>query len=151
MLEPRSLASCHEPNHPHGARVRRDFSMAELLRSYLCDQWVTGADPGRELLDSSTLQPVARWSQEPVDLAAAYSYARTVGGPALRRMTFTERAAILKQLAVYLTDRKESDYYPLSFATGATLFDSKFDVDGGIGVLFAYSSKGRRELPDSTV
>jgi oxepin-CoA hydrolase/3-oxo-5,6-dehydrosuberyl-CoA semialdehyde dehydrogenase len=125
--------------------------MAELLRSYLCDQWFTASDPGRELLDASTSQPVARWSHQPVDLAAAYAHARTVGGPALRRLTFTERAAILKQLATYLTDRKESDYYPLSFATGATLFDSKFDVDGGIGVLFAYSSKGRRELPDSSV
>ncbi len=137
---------------PHGApEHERDLSMAELLRSYLCDQWVTATDSGRELLDASTSQPVARWSQQPVDLAAAYHHARTVGGPALRRLTFTERAAILKQLAVYLTDRKEADYYPLSFATGATLFDSKFDVDGGIGVLFAYSSKGRRELPDSTV
>ncbi|HEX8080054.1 MAG TPA: phenylacetic acid degradation bifunctional protein PaaZ [Jatrophihabitans sp.] len=129
--------------------------MAELLSSYLCDEWFTAsdgaADNSRELLDASTSQPVARWSHEPVDLATAYSYARTVGGPALRRLTFTERAAILKQLAGYLNDRRESDYYPLSLATGATLFDSKFDVDGGIGVLFAYSSRGRRELPDSTV
>ncbi len=125
--------------------------MAELLRSYLGDQWYTATDAGTELLDASTSQPVARWSDEPVDVAAAYHHARTVGGPALRRLTFTERAAILKQLALFLNDRRESDYYPLSFATGATLFDSKFDVDGGIGVLFAYSSKGRRELPDSTV
>jgi oxepin-CoA hydrolase/3-oxo-5,6-dehydrosuberyl-CoA semialdehyde dehydrogenase len=129
--------------------------MAELLRSYLCDQWVTPAggatDKALNLLDASTSQPVARWSDEPVDVAAAYHHARTVGGPALRRLTFTERAATLKQLATYLNDRRESDYYPLSLATGATLFDSKFDVDGGIGVLFAYSSKGRRELPDSTV
>ena len=125
--------------------------MAELLRSYLGDQWVTPTDEGLALLDASTSEPVARWSEEPVDVAAAYAHARTVGGPALRRLTFTERAAILKQLATYLNDRRESDYYPLSLATGATLFDSKFDVDGGIGVLFAYSSKGRRELPDSTV
>ena len=125
--------------------------MAELLRSYLGDQWVTPTDEGLALLDASTSEPVARWSNEPVDVAAAYDHARGVGGPALRRLTFTERAAILKQLATYLHDRRESDYYPLSFATGATLFDSKFDVDGGIGVLFAYSSKGRRELPDSTV
>jgi oxepin-CoA hydrolase/3-oxo-5,6-dehydrosuberyl-CoA semialdehyde dehydrogenase len=125
--------------------------VAELLRSYLCDQWVTPTGDGFDLLDASTSQPVARWSTEPVDVAAAYSYARTVGGPALRRLTFTERAAILKQLAGYLNDRREADYYPLSYATGATLFDSKFDVDGGIGVLFAYSSRGRRELPDSTV
>lgn len=35
--------------------------MAELLRSYLCDQWFTASDEGRELLDASNSQPVARW------------------------------------------------------------------------------------------
>jgi oxepin-CoA hydrolase/3-oxo-5,6-dehydrosuberyl-CoA semialdehyde dehydrogenase len=125
--------------------------MAALLSSYLRDQWFTATDEGLPLLDASTSEQVARWSLEPVDVAAAYDYARTVGGPALRRLTFTERAAILRQLAGYLNDRRESDYYPLSFATGATLFDSKFDVDGGIGVLFSYASRGRRELPDSTI
>ncbi|MGH3432697.1 MAG: phenylacetic acid degradation bifunctional protein PaaZ, partial [Thermocrispum sp.] len=29
--------------------------------------------------------------------------------------------------------------------------DSKFDIDGGIGTLFAYSSKGRREMPNAHV
>src|SRR5690606_1522062 len=33
----------------------------------------------------------------------------------------------------------------------ATKADSMIDIDGGIGTLFAYSSKGRRELPDDTV
>ena len=61
--------------------------MAELLRSYLADQWITAtdsADSALELLDASTSQPVARWSNEPVDVAAAYDYARSVGGPALQ-------------------------------------------------------------------
>jgi len=125
--------------------------MAELLRSYLRDEWFTAKDDGLPLLDASTSEPVARWSEEPVDVAGMYDYARSVGGPVLRRLTFTERAAILRQLAGHLNERREADYYPLSYATGATLFDSKFDVDGGIGVLFAYASRGRRELPDSTV
>ena len=46
-------------------------------------------------------------------------YARRVGGPALRKMTFHERAYLLKDMAKYLTDRKE-ELYPLSAATGAT-------------------------------
>src|SRR6266545_5013555 len=41
--------------------------------------------------------------------------------------------------------------YALSARTGATLSDSKFDIDGGIGVLFSYASRGRRELPDDRV
>ncbi|MGI8666880.1 MAG: phenylacetic acid degradation bifunctional protein PaaZ [Jatrophihabitans sp.] len=125
--------------------------MTGLLRSYLRDEWFTAADEGEPLLDAATSQPVARWSSSPVDVAGLYQHARTVGGPALRALTFTERAAILKQLAGYLNARRESEYYPLSYATGATLFDSKFDIDGGIGVLFAYASRGRRELPDSGV
>lgn len=125
--------------------------MAELVRSYLCDQWVTPTDQGDPILDASTSEVVARWSTEPVDVEAAYDHARAVGGPALRQLTFTQRAAILKQLAGYLNARKQEAYYPLSYQTGATLFDSRFDIDGGISVLFTYASRGRRELPDSTV
>jgi len=125
--------------------------MAELLRSYYSDTWFTPDDAGLPLLDASTSAEVARWSTSPVDVPRMYDHARTVGGPALRALTFTERAAILKQLAQFLNERREERYYPLSYQTGATLFDSRFDVDGGIGVLFAYSSRGRRELPDAHV
>jgi hypothetical protein len=38
----------------------------------------------------------------------------------------------------------------LSFQTGATRTDNLIDVDGGIGTLFVYAGKGRRELPNST-
>ena len=38
----------------------------------------------------------------------------------------------------------------MSAATGATKTDSWIDIDGGIGNLFVYASKGRRELPDET-
>ena len=58
-------------------------------------------------------------------------YARTVGGPKLRGMTFHERARMLKALAQYLTARKEQ-FYEVSKATGATKTDSWIDIDGGI-------------------
>jgi oxepin-CoA hydrolase/3-oxo-5,6-dehydrosuberyl-CoA semialdehyde dehydrogenase len=126
--------------------------VAEVLSSYLADEWVEpSAAAAIDILDASTSQVVSRWSTAPVNVARMYAHARDVGGPALRRLTFTERAAILKQLAGYLNDRRGADYYPLAMAGGATLFDSKFDVDGGIGVLFAYASRGRRDLPDSQV
>ncbi len=41
--------------------------------------------------------------------------------------------------------------YQLGYATGATLNDNRIDIDGGIGTLFVYASKGRRELPDDQV
>ena len=47
-------------------------------------------------------------------------------------------------------ERKE-EFYALSSATGATRSDSWIDIDGGIGTLFAYASKGTRELPNSHV
>ena len=57
---------------------------------------------------------------------------------------------LLKEFALALTDRKQ-ELYDLSKRAGATVRDSLSDVDGGIGVLFTYSSKGRRELPNARV
>ena len=74
-------------------------------------------------------------------------YARTIGSPNLRKMTFHQRARMLKALALYLNERKDI-FYQLSYATGATKADSWVDIEGGIGNLFVYASKGRRELPD---
>ena len=62
-------------------------------------------------------------------------------------MTFHERAAMLKALALYLTERK-GPLYELSFEAGSTRRDHLVDIDGGIGTLFAFASMGRRELPD---
>src|SRR5450759_68449 len=74
-------------------------------------------------------------------------YARNAGGPALRAMTFHQRALMLKAMARYLMDRKDT-FYAISAATGATKADSWIDIEGGIGTFFAYSSRARRELPD---
>ena len=92
--------------------------------------------------------PTARVGAAP-DLAAAVDYARTVGQASLGELPFHRRALILKALAQALTEAKD-DLYAISAATGATARDSMIDVDGGIGVLFTYSSKGRRELPNAT-
>ncbi|MFI5142074.1 MAG: phenylacetic acid degradation bifunctional protein PaaZ, partial [Bacteroidia bacterium] len=75
-------------------------------------------------------------------------YARTVGGPKLRKMTFQERGMMLKALAIHLQNKKE-DFYKVSWATGATRADSWVDIEGGIGNLFAYASL-RRQFPNET-
>ena len=92
---------------------------------------------------------MARISSAGVDFAAALEHGRRVGGPALRELTFHQRAALLKALGQHLREHRDQ-LYAVSAQTGATLGDSKFDVDGGIGVLLAYASKGRRELPNDT-
>src|SRR3954449_2733232 len=77
-------------------------------------------------------------------------HARSVGGPALRELTFHERAGLLKAMAKHLTGLKD-ELYALSARTGATRRDSMVDIDGGIGTVFSYGSKGTRELPNDTV
>lgn len=117
-----------------------------VLSSYVGGRWVEGEGDGVPVSDAVTGQEVARLSTAGIDMAAALDYGRTVGGRALREMTFHQRGALLKALASYLREHR-GELYELSARTGATKGDSMFDVDGGIGVLFTYSSKGRRELP----
>ena len=121
-----------------------------LLRSYVSGNWVTPDDDGRPVFDAVTGDEIARVSSTGVDMAAALAYGRAVGGAALRELTFHQRASLLKALGSYLREHRD-ELYALSARTGATLGDSKFDVDGGIGVLLGYASKARRELPNDTV
>ena len=98
----------------------------------------------------ATGDEVARISSEGVDMAAALTYGRSVGLPALRELTFHQRAALLKSLGQLLREHRQ-ELYALSARTGATLGDAKFDVDGGIGVLLSYASRAKRELPNDTI
>jgi oxepin-CoA hydrolase / 3-oxo-5,6-dehydrosuberyl-CoA semialdehyde dehydrogenase len=120
------------------------------LRSYVGGTWIDPADEGRPVLDAVTGEEVARVSSAGIDFGAALDYGRDVGGPALRELTFHQRAALLKSLGQLLREHRP-DLYALSARTGATLADAKFDVDGGIGVLLSYASKARRELPNDIV
>jgi oxepin-CoA hydrolase / 3-oxo-5,6-dehydrosuberyl-CoA semialdehyde dehydrogenase len=121
-----------------------------VLRSYVSGGWAEPADDGRAVLDAVTGEEVARVSSAGLDLGAALAYGRGTGGPALRALTFHQRAGLLKSLGQLLREHRP-ELYALSARTGATLGDAKFDVDGGIGVLLSYASKARRELPNDTV
>ena len=120
------------------------------IRSFIAGQWRAGSGPPVMLRDAATGEIVAEVSAQGIDGREMLEHARSVGGPNLRRLTFHERAARLKALARMLTEHKQ-ELYSLSFATGATRADSWIDIDGGIGTLFTYASKGQRELPDGHV
>jgi oxepin-CoA hydrolase / 3-oxo-5,6-dehydrosuberyl-CoA semialdehyde dehydrogenase len=120
------------------------------LRSYVGGAWTSPADEGRPVLDAVTGEEVTRVSSVGLDYGAALRYGRSTGGPALRELTFHQRAALLKSLGTMLREHRQ-ELYTLSARTGATLGDSKFDIDGGIGVLLSYASKAKRELPNDTV
>jgi oxepin-CoA hydrolase/3-oxo-5,6-dehydrosuberyl-CoA semialdehyde dehydrogenase len=124
--------------------------MAEMkLQNYAMGEWVSGTGKSAELFNAVTGEVIGEASSGGLDFAAMAAYARAVGGPALRKMTFHERALMLKALAKYLMERKE-EFYLLSAATGATRTDSWIDIEGGIGTLFSFSSRGRRDLPNET-
>ena len=126
--------------------------MTEYLASYVQGGWWTPSSDARasEVRDASTGEVIMRVSTDGLDLAGALEYGRTVGHRSLAALTFHQRAVLLKQFALALTARKD-ELYALSARTGATTSDSWVDIDGGIGVLFSYSGKGRRELPNSRV
>ncbi len=124
--------------------------MSAVLESYVAGQWFSPDDEGEAVLDAVTGEEVARVSTRGLDYAALVAHGREVGGPAVRRLTFHERAGMLKALAKKLGEHKD-EFYALSFRTGATQRDSMVDIDGGIGTVFSFASKGTRELPNDTV
>ena len=124
----------------------------EIVPSYIQDAWWTPAGDvsGTEVRDASTGDLLARVSTDGLDLAAAVEHGRTVGQASLGKLTFHQRALKLKELAQYLNARRDV-LYEVSHRTGATKIDNMIDIDGGIGVLFTFGSKGRRELPNSQI
>ena len=109
------------------------------LRSYVSGRWVAGSGAPQTLLNPTTEEPLAQASSEGLDLKAALHYARTTGGPALRAMSFAERGAALKAIADAIQTEREK-LLELGIANGGnTRSDAKFDVDGAIATLLAYS------------
>src|SRR2546423_15607844 len=121
-----------------------------LLRSYVGGAWVAPAGDGRPVFDAVTGDEVARVSSAGIDMAAALGYGRDTGGPALRALTFHQRAALLRALAAALREHRDV-LYALSARAGATQIDAKFGVDGGIALLFSLSSKASRLTTHDTM
>lgn len=123
-----------------------------VLPSYAQGKWQAPESPEKsaQAFDANTGEVVAVVSSDGIDIAGMVDHARTVGQKSLGELTIHERALKLKELAQYLTSRKE-ELYKVSFRTGATQRDHYVDTDGGISTLFVYSSKGRREMPNSNV
>ncbi len=120
------------------------------LQSFSMGKWVGPSKQSRPIHSAVTGELIALAGSEGLDFKAMIDFGVQKGGPALRELTFHDRARRLKALALYLQDRKD-ELYQLSFMTGATLADSKIDIDGGIGTMLVIASKGRREMPDSHV
>jgi len=120
------------------------------LNSFAKGKWVAPSGNIRKIHSAVTGEAIAEAGSDALDFQGMVDFAVQTGGPALREMTFHDRARRLKALALYLQDRKDQ-LYTLSYMTGATLADSKIDIDGGIGTMLVFASKGRREMPDGHV
>ncbi|MBY0478114.1 MAG: phenylacetic acid degradation bifunctional protein PaaZ [Chitinophagaceae bacterium] len=116
------------------------------LENYITGRWITGDGDGQLLYNAVTGDAIGAASSKGIDFAAAVNYARTVGNPALRKMTFHERGNMLKALAIHLRNHLDK-FYAISYQSGATKADSWVDIEGGIGNLFANASL-RRKFPD---
>lgn len=107
------------------------------LKSYLAGAWHDGQGDRIVLHNPATEAEVAELSRA-TGLGEALQHARTVGGPALRAMSFAERGALLKKLAKLLHGHRE-DLIEIAIANGGnTRGDAKFDIDGATAVLAAY-------------
>ena len=120
------------------------------VQSFAAGQWIASGAGARNIASAITGEVIAQAGNDALDVQMMLGYARDVGGPALRKLTFHDRARMLKAVALYLMERKQA-LYELSYETGATLSDHKIDVDGGIGTMMVFASKGRREMPDGHV
>jgi oxepin-CoA hydrolase/3-oxo-5,6-dehydrosuberyl-CoA semialdehyde dehydrogenase len=116
------------------------------LENYITGSWITGDGDGQLLYNAVTGEPLAAATTKGLDFKAITGYARSVGNPALRKMTFHARGNMLKALALHLRNHLDN-FYRISYQTGATKADSWVDIEGGIGNLFANASL-RRKFPD---
>ena len=117
------------------------------LENYITGNWITGDGEGQVLYNAVTAEIIGAASTKGLDFKSITDYARGVGNPALRKMTFHARGNMLKALALHLRNHLDK-FYAISYQTGATKADSWVDIEGGIGNLFANASL-RRKFPDA--
>src|SRR6267143_171565 len=113
------------------------------LPNYVNGQWSEGTGPGEMLIDPVTADQLANISSQGVDLKAALAFARGHGGPALRQLTYAQRAELLAKIADVLAANRD-EYFRISLLNlGANHADASFDVDGAIYTMKYYAKIGR--------
>ena len=127
--------------------------MSSSVDSFLCGEWKKGKGEASTLFNPSTEEALSEASTAGLDLGAAVRFGREKGGPALRGMTFAQRAELLKKLAKGVADLREELIRVGIDNAGNTRSDAKFDIDGASATLLYYADLGQklgdaRVLPD---
>jgi 3,4-dehydroadipyl-CoA semialdehyde dehydrogenase len=113
------------------------------LPNYVRGEWMEGAGAGEPLIDPVTGDELARISSDGIDLGAALEFTRSQGGPALRQLTYAQRAELLAKVSEVLSANRD-EYFRISLLNlGATKADASFDVDGAIYTMKYYAKLGR--------
>ena len=116
--------------------------MTELLSNYLAGTWQNGTGTGTTLVDPVLGTELVRVDATGLDLAAGFAFARDVGGPALRALTYAQRAAMLAAANKVMQGHRDA-YYEIATANSGTVKnDSAVDIDGGLFTLGTYAKLG---------
>jgi len=112
------------------------------LQSHVQGRWTAGSGEPVTLHDPSTEAVLGDVRPGGIDFPATLDHARTVGGPALRAMTFPQRGEMLKALSALLHEKRDELIEISAKNGGNTRGDAKFDLDGCTGTLAFYSQLG---------
>ena len=116
--------------------------MTEILANFAAGRWQTGTGPGAVLTDPVLGTELVRVDSTGLDLAEAFAFSRDQAGPALRAMTYRERAALLGAVVKVLQTHRDA-YFDIATANAGTVKnDSAVDIDGGIFTLGQYARWG---------
>ena len=76
-------------------------------QNYVKGEWINGEGVETELFNAITGERIGDCSSVGIDYAGMIAYAKEKGGKALRKMTFTQRGLLLKELAMFLLKNKK--------------------------------------------
>jgi len=118
--------------------------VTELLANYFGGQWQAGRAEGTSLFDPVEGHALVRVDRTGLDLQAGFEFSRRHAAPALRALSYRQRAAMLAAAASLLQARRD-DYYDIATANSGTVKnDSAVDIDGGIYTLSSYAKLGEK-------
>jgi oxepin-CoA hydrolase/3-oxo-5,6-dehydrosuberyl-CoA semialdehyde dehydrogenase len=116
----------------------------QTLESYLLARWHRGEGPAQPLYNPAQETEIAEVRNARIDATKVLAHARERGGPALRKLSFAERGALLKALSSAIHTQRE-ELIDVAVANGGnTRGDAKFDIDGATGTLAAYADLATR-------
>jgi oxepin-CoA hydrolase/3-oxo-5,6-dehydrosuberyl-CoA semialdehyde dehydrogenase len=114
----------------------------QILRSHVGGSFIEPVGKATTLVNPATEEPLAEVATGAIDWGRAVAWSRTIGGEALRALTFAERGQLLKALSKLVHGHRD-ELIALAIANGGnTRGDAKFDIDGAAGTLAAYAELG---------